>query len=104
MAHGNHQCLIVRRVDHRVAVQPIRIIHGMTIDVKVIEGIPKPYRFAVLVEIDQYVAGNLRAGNGLLICGEEDDVAIGESCKIMVSADDCDIAAGASGGGKCSVV
>jgi len=102
-AHGNHQGLIVRRIDHRVAVQPIRKIHGMAIDVEVVEGIPKPDRFVILVEVDQYVASYLRARNKLLGRGEKDDVAIGKNCKIMVSANDLDVAAGASGCGKCSV-
>ncbi len=57
--HRKNQVSIVRRVDYRVRVSPIRKTERMAIYVKVVESGPDPDRLTVLVKIDQSVAKDL---------------------------------------------
>ena len=84
-------------------MRPIGILHGMTVDVQMIELIPEPDGIVILVQINQNVSCHNDTGDSLLSGGKDDKVPIGNYGEIVVSAENCDIATGAGGSSESGV-
>src|ERR1043165_4086221 len=52
VAHREEQIAVVGRIHQSVAVGPIRQSAEVAVDVEIVEGVPRPNRIPILVEID----------------------------------------------------
>src|SRR5579862_5061116 len=85
MAYREEQVVIIARVHHIVRVRPVGEVHGMTVDVEMIEGVPHPVWIAVRIHIDNRIA-NHRSGSritreigvALVVSRQHYPVAIGQ--------------------------
>ena len=105
MTDGDDEIAVVWGIEDSVGVGPIGEHEGAAINIEVVELVPDPDGFVILVEIDDDIAsdGAGDAGDGFLQAGEDEEMSVGEEDEIVVSAGDGNVAAGAGGGGESGV-
>src|SRR5579864_4316929 len=59
MADGEHEVMVVGRIEQRIAVSPIWEAKRMAADIEIIERIPNPGRIEVRIHVYQQVADHL---------------------------------------------